>query len=308
MQPKTLLFTSGLFDTFASVPYVAQIANSLASKPANTWSVMEIQLTSSGVGFGTGDLIRDVEEIAKGVTWLRSRSGEDLSKIVLMGHSTGSQDVLHYLYHDLAMTPDIDGAILQAPVSDREALGMILHPESNQGIDQGSIREAYAECLNLARNYQGDVGSPPLPRKYTSKLGFMHAFLSPERFLSLVSPDSPSRPSLDDLFSSDIPDQILHSTFGMVGKKGRLKKPVDHLKPNLLVLISGEDEYMPRSIDKEALLARWQAALVNGGTALAPSSGVVTGVTHNGRSAGEVPTDLVDRCLAYLELVEGKFS
>jgi hypothetical protein len=66
-KPNTLLFITGLFDTFACVPYVARISSSLAKQSTSTWSVMEIQLTSFGVGFGTGDLNRDFEEIAKGV-------------------------------------------------------------------------------------------------------------------------------------------------------------------------------------------------------------------------------------------------
>src|SRR6266516_6037756 len=92
-KPSTLLFIPGLFDTFASVPYVARIASHLAKQSTNAWSVMEIQLTSFGVGFGTGDLNRDVEEIAKCVEWLQSRSKTAAFKLVLMGHSTGSQDV-----------------------------------------------------------------------------------------------------------------------------------------------------------------------------------------------------------------------
>ena len=303
-KPNTLLFITGLFDTFTSVPYVAKIASSLARRSAGTWSIMEIQLTSFGVGFGTGDLIRDAEEVAEGVAWLRSRSKVDSSKVVLIGHSTGSQDVLHYLYHGLAARPVIDGAILQAPVSDREGLSMILSPESDH--DQASIQEVYSECVNLARQYQGHVDSPSLPRRYTKNLGFMNAFLSPERFLSLTSPDSPRQPSLDDLFSSDLPEQILNGTFGMVGKKHRLKVPVKCLKPSLLVLISGKDEYMPNTIDKEFLLAKWTTALENGGATLAPSSGVVASAKHNGESVDGAPTDLIDRCLAYLELVEGK--
>ena len=305
-KPNTLLFITGLFDTFASVPCVAKVASSLARRSANRWSVMEIQLTSFGVGFGTGDLIRDAEEVAQGVAWLRSRSKVDSSKVVLIGHSTGSQDVLHYLYHGLAARPAIDGAILQAPVSDREGFSMILSPESDH--DERSIREVYFECIDLAKQYQGHVDGPSLPRRYTKKLGFMHAFLSPERFLSLASPDSPRQPSLDDLFSSDLPEKILNGTFGTVGTKNRLKVPVNCSKPSLLVLISGEDEYMPNTIDKESLLARWTTALENGGTSLAPSSGVVAGAKHNGESVDGVPTDLIDRCLAYLELVEGDSS
>jgi pimeloyl-ACP methyl ester carboxylesterase len=306
-KPNTLLFIGGLFDSFASVPYVARLASRLIGQSANTWSVMEIQLTSFGVGFGTGDLNRDVEEIAKGVEWLRSRPQAPSSKVVLIGHSTGSQDVLHYLYHGTRKRPVIDGAILQAPVSDREMLNMALNAlEGDDDDDQHDIQKVYEECVQQARQLQIDPDGPSLPRSLTSKLGFKHAFLSGSRFLSLASPNSPDQPSMDDLFSSDIPDHFLSSTFGTVGKKGRLSKVAGSSFPTLMVLISGADEYMPSSIDKEALLARWKIALENGGTSLAPSSGVVTGAKHSGEGVGGEPTDLVDRCFAYLNMVEGR--
>jgi pimeloyl-ACP methyl ester carboxylesterase len=305
-KPNTLLFIGGLFGNFASVPYVARLANRLAGQSANTWSIMEIQLTSFGVGYGAVDLNRDVEEIAKGVEWLRLRLQKTSSKVVLMGHSTGSQDVLHYLYHGTRKRPVIDGAILQAPVSDRESLNMKLNASKENDNVQHNIREVYEECVQQARQLQIDPDGPSLPRSLTSKLGFMDAFLSASRFLSLASPNSPDQPSMDDLFSSDIPDHFLSSTFGMVGKRGRLNKFAGGSCPILMVLISGADEHMPSSIDKEALLARWKIALENGGTTLAPSSGVLAGAKHNGDSVGEVPTDLVDRCFAYLRVVEGK--
>jgi pimeloyl-ACP methyl ester carboxylesterase len=305
-KPNTLLFVGGLFGGFDLVPYVARLANRLTSQSANTWSVMEIQLTSFGVGYGACDLNRDVEEIARGVEWLRSRPQKTSSKIVLMGHSTGSQDVLHYLYHGTRKRPVIDGAILQAPVSDREMLNMTVNDPEGNDDDQHSVREAYEECIQQARQLQIDPDGPSLPRSLTSKLGFMHAFLSASRFLSLASPNSPDQPSMDDLFSSDIPDHFLSSTFGMVGKRGRLNKVTGGSFPVLMVLISGADEHVPSSIDKEALLARWKTALENGGATLAPSSGVLAGAKHNGESVGEERTDLVDRCFAYLKVVEGK--
>ena len=111
---STLLFIAGLGDTFLSVPYVRRIADLLAHHGASSsrWSVLEIQLTSSGPGWGVCDLNKDVEEIAKCVSWLRSGNGSD-SKVVLMGHSTGSQDVLHYLYHKQLTTSGSKSAYSQ---------------------------------------------------------------------------------------------------------------------------------------------------------------------------------------------------
>jgi hypothetical protein len=45
-----------------------------------------------------------------------------IKKVVFMGHSTGSQDVIHYLTSpsDLTSRPGVEGGIMQAPASDRE--------------------------------------------------------------------------------------------------------------------------------------------------------------------------------------------
>jgi hypothetical protein len=42
-----------------------------------------------------------------------------MKTIVLMGHSTGSQDVIHYL-SSTAPVPPVEGGIMQGPASDRE--------------------------------------------------------------------------------------------------------------------------------------------------------------------------------------------
>ena len=292
-RPNVLLWIGGLFDTFAGVPYVARIAENLARDSKSTWSVMEIQL---GLGFTTGDLNRDVEEIAKCIGWVRSRSATKESRVVIMGHSTGSQDVLHYLYHSKdTERPIIDGAILQAPVSDRESLSMLIsHAE-----DADELRDVYDECVKQAKSLRGQRGSPSLPRYLTGRLGYGRTFISASRFLSLASPDSPDEPSLDDLFSSDLSDEHLRSTFGAIGENSRLRSHNDP-KSSLLILISGADEYIPSIIDKGSMLGRWRRALESGGVAMSPESGVVKSAMHNGAGVDGKETDLVERCLNYL--------
>lgn len=52
---------------------------------------------------------------------------------MLLGHSTGCQDVMEYLTgigHE--KRPAIDGAIIQAPASDREAIVKDMDPELYQ--------------------------------------------------------------------------------------------------------------------------------------------------------------------------------
>lgn len=73
---------------------------------------VQFHWSSAYTNFGTSSLDVDVEEMSKLVALLRPSH----KTIVIMGHSTGSQDVLHYLLNKTG----VDGGIMQAPVSDRE--------------------------------------------------------------------------------------------------------------------------------------------------------------------------------------------
>lgn len=56
---------------------------------------VQIHWSSAYDGFGTGSLDRDVDEMAALIAHLKRREGVEM--VVIAGHSTGSQDVLHYL-------------------------------------------------------------------------------------------------------------------------------------------------------------------------------------------------------------------
>src|SRR5689334_19099320 len=106
------------------------------------WSLFTLNLTSSYQSWGLGHLDRDTDEIAECVKYIKDykKNKFDSGKIILMGHSTGSQCVLHYLSQQNPHTRThnfdsslehvkrlpIDGAIMQAPVSDREAILWVL--------------------------------------------------------------------------------------------------------------------------------------------------------------------------------------
>jgi hypothetical protein len=71
--------------------YPSTIAKSL---PAD-WTIAEVLLSSSYRGWGTSSLQKDVKELAECVGYFSSlRPGRE---IVLMGHSTGCQDVMEYV-------------------------------------------------------------------------------------------------------------------------------------------------------------------------------------------------------------------
>jgi pimeloyl-ACP methyl ester carboxylesterase len=301
---NTLIFIGGLSDSFLSVPYVPLLASYINQCP--DWSLMEIQLSSSGLGWGGVDLHSDVEEIAKAVEYLRNRqdtaNANQNTKIVLMGHSTGSQDVLHYLcHHSEQQRPAVDGAILQAAVSDREGLAMMREQDPN-------INNAYEECLCISLNHQTDIpdtSNSTLPPRLTSTLGFPRVQLSCTRFLSLTSPSSPAHLALDDLFSSDLSDETLQQTFGGVGPSNLLN-PTPTRPPSMLILLSEHDEYTPPTIDKATLIERWAAALATGNAGIAPGSGVLSEASHNVREYA-AQLELNQRVLGYLGRIAGGF-
>lgn len=169
--------------------------------------------------------------------------------------------------------PSIDGVILQAGVSDREFLVSAL-PAAKM-----------ASAASLARNWAADGrGGDVLPLDATD--GVFGVSPSAQRWLSLAEKGGD-----DDFFSSDLDDSELARTFGVVGKLGT---PV-------LCLLSGSDEYMPDTVDKDALLGRWCATVKGQGGTWSPESGAVKGAGHNLMTSGEeVVSDLVSRVVRFL--------
>lgn len=305
---NSLIFVGGLTDGFCTVPYVSELAAALED---TEWSLFSILLSSSYNGFGVGSLDRDVEEIGQFVRYIRDLKADRLpgapmrhGKIVVMGHSTGSQDVLHYLYapNPLPKTafdnglqfmhrPELDGAIMQAPVSDREAVLDTLKSAK----EPSEVRSVYEQLVNAAKTqpFTEDRKDSILPMDMTDKMGLPgDAPISARRFLSLISPDSPENPAQDDLFSSDLTDKRHQETFGMIKHRGILQS-------KLLVLYSGSDEFCPPWVDKENLMQRWQQATEAGGAKWdAENSGIIVGASHNVKDEGQ--HELIGRVYRYL--------
>lgn len=279
------------------------------------WSVFSVLLSSSYKGFGVSSLDKDVEEIAQCVKYVKEYKAGSTStsnRIVIMGHSTGSQDVLHYLHMPNPLPGQsggqqaegrlpVDGAILQSPVSDREALLSSL--ETGTMTDSSEvITELFYEAVEMAKeNLAPESSHYILPISMTSRLGYPLP-ISSKRFLSLTSPESPEEPLEDDLFSSDLDDKQLRKTFGQVKRNGLLKK-------SLLVLMGGSDEYLPEWVDPEALVKRWKDVVLNsegGEAAWDEHGGVVPGARHalKGSHQEKPIEDLVRRVQGYLANLE----
>lgn len=308
------MFVAGLSDGLDTVPFVSNVVKTLESED---WSVFSVLLSSSYSGWGVGSLSRDVEEIAKAVEYVqkykanKNQGHAEAGMVVVMGHSTGSQDVLHYLHspNPLPSTPGqkrprIDGAILQSPVSDRQALLNTIKAGSATDSSE-SLEKLFAELVATAKANPGSDGADfLLPPSMIKRIGLSDdAPVSSRRFLSLTSPDSPASPQEDDLFSSDLTDERLKQTFGMIGTRGLLGK-------SLLVAPGGADEFVPDWVDKEKLLKRWETATKQGAGDNARiwdgNTGLIPGAKHSpsGESQAEPRRELASRIARFLKNLE----
>ncbi len=270
---NTLLFVGGLSDGLLTVPYVARLAQVLPP----SYALIEVLLSSSYSGWGTSSLDKDCAEISECITYLRNKRPS--GKMVVMGHSTGCQDAIHYLTGGKAESrPPIDGVIIQASVSDREATVELL-----AGIIDESVRVAQ-ELVKAGR------GEELLPFSVTGH--FLHTPICARRWLSLASPDKKGE---DDLFSSDLEDDQLRRTFGSLPARSPL-----------CILYSGNDEYVPKFVDREALVKKWMGIVRRGGGVVDDEySGLIKGATHSLRgNPDEVVQDLLRRVVGFLDALE----
>ncbi|KAK4944397.1 hypothetical protein LTR10_016283 [Elasticomyces elasticus] len=274
--PNILLFIGGMYDNFRNPGYTDDLAALFPrDAPNQQWRVMHVQLSSAGRSFGLFDLDRDVKEMSAAITYIRESITQSSSTpIVIMGFSTGCQDVMHYLCSP-GSRPRISGAIIQAPVSDREAILDEINTNP-------SAKAAYVNALSIARVTSAEKHRTTiLPTNLTKHL-IGPAPLTVSRFLSLVSPDSPAHPAMDDYFSSDLSDQRYLDTFGRIGHLDFLQPSKQDTPKSILILESGSDASVPSHIDKDRLVARWKSAIESAGRArMSPHSMIVPNAQHD---------------------------
>jgi pimeloyl-ACP methyl ester carboxylesterase len=146
-------------------------------------------------------------------------------KIILFGHSTGSQDAIHYLLTSKVI--QIDAAVLQAPLSDRQG--------------QSIPADLLKEWLDLASKLISE--SKPnemMPREAGKRTG--GAPISAYRFWSLQAFNGD-----DDYFSSDLGQQREGEIWGGVAKTNI----------PILILQGSEDQYLPSFVNVKELTQSW---------------------------------------------------
>ena len=258
---NVLLFVGGLFDNFSSPPYLVDLAELFPRYDNQQWVLMHVQLSSAMKGFGTSDMDQDMEEIGPAITYIRDviRKGKP-TNVVLLGQSTGCQDTLHYISapnaNDIGR-PVVQGAILQPPLSDRDALLVFK-------VNKDSERKAIFErCLQLAAEIpEAEHRTYMFPLSWTMPL-FGRAPLCVTRFLDLASPSSPESPRKEDFFSHDLHESRLNGTFGQVGAREVLGQ-VKAERPSILILISESDEVVSQPSNAQDMQRRWETALDSG--------------------------------------------
>ncbi|KFY51277.1 hypothetical protein V497_09240 [Pseudogymnoascus sp. VKM F-4516 (FW-969)] len=268
---NVLIFIGGLGDGLLTVPYSTRLARQLPP----TWSLVQVHLSSSYRSWGISSLGKDVEEISQCIDYLRNTAGKS-GKIVLMGHSTGCQDVMHYLVGPSQENrAHIDGGIMQASISDRQA--MEIHLTEKQ---RSNANKVAAEWVAAGR--EEDVLSA------ATTLGFFDAPISARRWLSLASPNHDGE---DDYFSSDLSDEQYQKSFGSLPKGSKL-----------CILYSGSDEFVPEHVDKKALVDKWIGIVKRGsGEVDEKNSGVVEGATHDLKNnPKEVVNGLFSRVVGFV--------
>ncbi|KAL0930804.1 esterase lipase [Colletotrichum truncatum] len=257
---NAILFIGGLGDGPHTVLYTLTIANHLQTK-GQDWSVFEIRMRSSFTGYGYSSLKNDVEDISALVRYLR---GIGKKKIVLMGHSTGCQDCMEYTKHK---EDPVDGFILQGPASDRESIVDF--------VDSEELKKS----LELAEKMiSGGKGSEVMPRDYVPSV--FSTPLTAYRWHSLAAKGGD-----DDYFSSDLDDTFVSSVWN------RFEQPV-------MALHSAEDEFVPASIDKQALIESWKKTSPK----VHPLSGLIPGASHTVNNP-DSQVWLADRVIQFIQQV-----
>ncbi|XP_008790967.1 UPF0613 protein PB24D3.06c-like isoform X2 [Phoenix dactylifera] len=217
---QQVIFIGGLTDGLLATEYLEPLSIALENEK---WSLVQPLLSSSYVGYGTSSLEQDSLEIDQLISYLINK--ENSEGVVLLGHSTGCQGIVHYMRTNFACSRAVRGVILQAPVSDREYRATL--PETAAMIDLAAKMISEGRGMELMPR-EANPDAPITAYRYHSLCAYMGD---------------------DDMFSSDLSEDQLRLRLG-------------HMSSTPCQVISSlADEYVPDYIDKKALVERLCQAL-----------------------------------------------
>ncbi|XP_051127981.1 UPF0613 protein PB24D3.06c isoform X2 [Andrographis paniculata] len=217
---QQVIFVGGLSEGFLATEYLEPLANALEKEH---WSLVQLLLSSSYSGYGASSLKQDAMELDQLLRYFIYK--EESDGVVLLGHSTGCQDIVHYMRRNAMCSMAVRGAILQAPVSDREYKATF--PETASMIDLASKMISDGRASEWMPR-EANPDSPITAYRYHSLFGYNGD---------------------DDMFSSDF-------------SESQLKQKLGHMsKIPTLVMYSMADEFVPHYIGKDALVDRLCTAM-----------------------------------------------
>ena len=224
----SIVFIHGLTEGFLQPAYVRPLAECLGQSGFRFFQPL---LRSSYSGWGKASLDDDAADLKDFINHIRQDRGA--TRIFLIGHSTGCQDIVHFL--KACKIDDIMAVILQGAVSDREAFDVICKGDKEMMELRHRMRE---EAVTMAP-------SEFLPREAARLVREGDALIA-QRFLSLDG-----NRTLDDMFSSDLPDEYMKQRFANI------------LVP-VLIVQSLKDEYLPSHANAAELGSRIGRNFPNG--------------------------------------------
>lgn len=217
---QQVIFIGGLTDGLLATEYLQPLSMALE---AEKWSLVQPLLSSSYSGYGTSSLKQDALELDQLISYLINKEGSE--GVVLLGHSTGCQDIVHYMRSNTACSKAVRAAILQAPVSDREYRATL--PETADMIDLAASMIKEDKAMHLMPR-EANPDAPITAYRYYSLCAYMGD---------------------DDMFSSDLSDDQLRQRLGHMSNT-----PCQ-------VIFSMGDEYVPEYVDKRSLVQRLCTAM-----------------------------------------------
>ncbi|MBA0846102.1 hypothetical protein Goarm_022515 [Gossypium armourianum] len=264
---QQVIFIGGLTDGFLATDYLEPLAVALDNEK---WSLVQLLMSSSYSGYGTSSLEQDAMEIDQLISYLINK--ENSEGVVLLGHSTGCQDIVHYMRTNAACSRAVRAAILQVYSLDQLVFFMYalstFHVLDYTGVRKGVLLVCYHDHLSrnpaLLEVEEHLITAPVSDREYRATLPETAAMIDLATSMikeglgsDLMPKEADPSPitayrynSLcaymgdDDMFSSDLNEHQLRMRLGHMSST-----PCQ-------VIFSMDDEYVPEYVDKKALVER----------------------------------------------------